>query len=112
MNDHRNAAYLLHNFLTFSKLHQEALMAVENVTIDHEEAVDFVRKVQKRINKEAYKDFLMTLCAYRNKWKDVADVYRDVVELFADYPDLLEGFHRFLPTSEVIADLESQLQIL
>jgi len=54
----------------------------------------------------------MTLCAYRNKCKDVADVYRDVVELFADYPDLLEGFHRFLPTSEVIADLESKLQIL
>ena len=87
-------------------------MAAEKVTIDHEEAVDFVRKVQKRINKEAYKDFLMTLCAYRNKWKDVADVYRDVVELFADNPDLLEGFHRFLPTSEVIADLESKLQIL
>jgi hypothetical protein len=63
MNDHRNAAYLLHNFLTFSKLHQEALMAVENVTIDHEEAVDFVRKMQKHINK----DLLMTLCAYRNK---------------------------------------------
>jgi len=86
-------------------------MAAEKVTRDHEEAVDFVRKVQKRINKEAYKDFLMTLCAYRNKCKDVGDVYRDVVELFADYPDLLEGFHRFLPTSEVI-DLESKLQIL
>jgi histone deacetylase complex regulatory component SIN3 len=35
-----------------------------------------------------------------------------VVELFADYPDLLEGFHRFLPISDVIADVESKLQIL
>jgi len=87
-------------------------MAAEKVTINHEEAVDFVRKVQKHINKEAYKDFLMSLCAYRNKCKDAVDVHRVVVELFADYPDLLEGFHRFLPISDVIADVESKLQIL
>ena len=37
---------------------------------------------------------------------------QDVVELFADYPDLLEGLHRFLSISDVIADLESKLQIL
>jgi len=84
-------------------------MAAEKVTINHEEAVDFVRKVQKHIDKEAYKDLFMTLCAHRNKCKDVADVYRDVVELFADYPDLLEGLHRFLPISDVIADVESKL---
>ncbi|KAF9681476.1 hypothetical protein SADUNF_Sadunf05G0005400 [Salix dunnii] len=87
-------------------------MAAERVTIGHEEAVDFVRKVQKHINKETYKDLTMILFAFSNKRKDVVDVYRDVVELFADYPDLLDDFHRFLPTSVVIADLESKFHIL
>ncbi|KAJ6354280.1 hypothetical protein OIU76_003180 [Salix suchowensis] len=59
-------------------------MAAEKVTVGHEEAVEFVRKVQKHINKEIYKDFVMILCAYSDKRKDVVDLYRDVVELFAD----------------------------
>ncbi|KAJ6309577.1 hypothetical protein OIU77_015145 [Salix suchowensis] len=87
-------------------------MAAEKDTVGHEEAVEFVRKVQKHINKEIYKDFVMILCAYSDKRKDVVDVYRDVVELFADSPDLLQDFLRFLPTSVVLADLESKFQIL
>ncbi|KAB5555987.1 hypothetical protein DKX38_006896 [Salix brachista] len=53
-------------------------MAAEKVTVGHEEAVEFVRKVQKHMNKEIYKDFVMILCAYSNNRKDVVDVYRDV----------------------------------
>jgi len=58
-------------------------------------------------NEKVSKDFLMTLRAYRNGCKDLVDAYRGVVGLVAGYPDLVVGFHRFLPNSEAMDSMIS-----
>lgn len=58
-------------------------------------------------NEKVSKDFLMTLRAYRNGCKGLVDAYRGVVGLVAGYPDLLVGFHRFLPNSEAMDSMIS-----
>ncbi|KAI4366653.1 hypothetical protein MLD38_022501 [Melastoma candidum] len=68
-------------------------------TVEFEEAISFVNKIKKRFRSDehVYKTFLDILNKYRKEHKDINEVSNEVGGLFADHPDLLEEFSRFLP---------------
>ncbi|XP_052196269.1 paired amphipathic helix protein Sin3-like 2 isoform X2 [Diospyros lotus] len=68
-------------------------------TVEFEEAISFVNKIKKRFQNDdhVYKSFLEILNMYRKEHKGITEVYHEVAVLFADHPDLLEEFTRFLP---------------
>jgi histone deacetylase complex regulatory component SIN3 len=63
------------------------------------QAVHFLRKVQERFQDRPhlYATFVDMLRVYQRESRDLADLKRDVAELFAGHSDLLEAFSIFVP---------------
>ncbi|CAH9088055.1 unnamed protein product [Cuscuta epithymum] len=68
-------------------------------TVEFEEAISFVNKIKKRFQNDdhVYKSFLDVLNMYRKDNKSIAEVYKEVADLFHQHPDLLDEFIKFLP---------------
>ena len=68
------------------------------------EAEDFVEKVKARLLRpehggpHEYKAFLDALYAYNKSSGGTKEVYKEMSRIFADHPDLMEGFKAYLPT--------------
>ncbi|KAI0031592.1 paired amphipathic helix [Vararia minispora EC-137] len=63
---------------------------------DFEKALNFVQTVKARAP-ETYDAFLKLLQDYRSDVIGMSEVRDRVVELFKNYPDLIEGFDVYLP---------------
>ncbi|ORY28618.1 hypothetical protein BCR39DRAFT_534412 [Naematelia encephala] len=67
--------------------------------LEFNHAITFVNKIKNRFNgfPDVYKQFLEILQTYQKDNRDIADVYKQVSELFNHEPDLLDEFKAFLP---------------
>ncbi|WBW73779.1 Clr6 histone deacetylase complex subunit Pst1 [Schizosaccharomyces osmophilus] len=76
--------------------------------LDH--AIHFVNNVKNRFSHkpEAYNAFLDILKSYQHDQRPIQLVYYQVSQLFAEAPDLLEEFKRFLPDVSLKATSENQ----
>ncbi|CAA20757.2 Clr6 I prime and Rpd3L histone deacetylase complex subunit Pst1 [Schizosaccharomyces pombe] len=77
---------------------------------DLDQAINFVNNVKNRFSHkpEAYNSFLDILKSYQHDQRPIQLVYFQVSQLFAEAPDLLEEFKRFLPDVSVNAPAETQ----
>ncbi|KAM7251463.1 hypothetical protein ACFE04_023346 [Oxalis oulophora] len=79
--------------------------------------MSFIKMVKVRFNGDAnhpvYKSFVQNLQRYSRKDISIDGLYVQVSKLFQDYPDMLEGFTRFLPerteptATHIVADADS-----
>lgn len=61
--------------------------------------MNFVQNVQNQVPAETFQQFLAILNNYLKDPKSVEDVHVEVQALFAEHPDLVQGFEKFLPES-------------
>ncbi|EEB07742.1 Clr6 histone deacetylase complex subunit Pst1 [Schizosaccharomyces japonicus yFS275] len=71
--------------------------AKQAADLDH--AINFVNNVKNRFahQPEVYNKFLEILQSYQNGSRPIRSVLQEITSLFANSPDLLEDFKRFLP---------------
>ncbi|XP_078174576.1 paired amphipathic helix protein Sin3-like 3 isoform X2 [Carex rostrata] len=64
-----------------------------------DDAMEFVNRIKTRFVDEpsVYSSFLKILNLYKTNHRTCQEIYREVLPLFKDHPDLLSGFKRFLP---------------
>lgn len=65
-----------------------------------EDALKFIKKVEKQLNAEQLAYFLNLLHEHQNMRKSLEDLCLEIGLLFSDKPDLLQDFNSFLPAFE------------
>ena len=88
--------------ITLEDLHREEVPPPApqiRPAVELDQAIAYINRIKTRFsdNTHVYKNFLEILCCFRQGRMDIADVYRDVADLFQHHEDLLEEFAYFLP---------------
>ncbi|XP_058775163.1 paired amphipathic helix protein Sin3-like 3 [Vicia villosa] len=67
--------------------------------VDKEDAKNYLAKVKIRFQSQpyVYDLFLDIMSMFKNKDKNLDEMYEMVVSLLEDHPDLIDGFTDFLP---------------
>ncbi|XP_058775155.1 paired amphipathic helix protein Sin3-like 2 [Vicia villosa] len=67
--------------------------------VNKEDANKYLDKVKNRFQHQldVYDSFLDIMIKYKNKDKNLEEIYDMVISLFEDHPDLIDGFTIFLP---------------